>query len=190
MNQLPNPRCLLGAAAAALLATMMAMPLVVPAAAEADLPPVVHSIPAERLQIPAIGVDAPVVEVGYTAEGAMASPDGPYAVGWYPFSPTPGNPGNTVLSGHRDWRTGVTAVFWRLGELAPGDAVSVQLADGSSVDYRVVLSVLLAPDQMPIDEVVGPTREETITLITCEGSFDRASRDYDKRRVVWATRAS
>jgi LPXTG-site transpeptidase (sortase) family protein len=151
--------------------------------------PVIHGVPAARLRVPSIGVDAPVVELGIKMDGSMESPDGPSAVGWYTFSPTPGNPGNTVFSGHRDWRTGATGVFWRLADLSPGDAVSVRLADGQVVDYTVVLSVSMAPDQMDILEVVGPTTDETITLITCEGSFDPASRDYDKRRVVWATRA-
>lgn len=149
---------------------------------------VVQTTPAARLRISSIGVDAPVIELGIMPDGSMDAPRTPEAVGWYNFSPTPGNPGNTVFSGHRDWRTGVTAVFWRLGDLVPGEPVSVELADGRRVDYAVVLSVVMAPDAMDVLDVVGPTSEETITLITCEGSFDPEARDYDKRRVVWATR--
>src|SRR5205823_2800281 len=124
-----------------------------------------------------------VVELGIKADGAMESPVGPDPVGWYDFSPTPGNPGNTVFSGHRDWHTGVTGVFWRLGELQPGDRIEVVLADGRAVDYAVKLTVLIPPDGMPVEEIVGQTPEEIITLITCEGSFDTSNRDYDKRRV-------
>lgn len=160
------------------------------AAGSGDLPPVTHSALPERLLIPSIGVDAPVVVLGLDPDGAMESPEGPDPVGWYTFSPTPGNPGNTVFSGHRDWRTGVTAVFWRLSELLPGDRLSITLADGARVDYEVVLSILVGPDDMSVGDVVGQTREEIITLITCEGSFDRATRQYDLRRVVWANKVT
>ena len=158
--------------------------------AAGDVPPVVHGAMPERLVVPSIGVDAPVVVVGLDEEGGMVSPDGPDPVGWYTFSPTPGQPGNTVLSGHRDWRTGVTGVFWRLGELVPGDRISVVLADGNEVAYEVVLSVLVGPDDMTIEEIVGQTPEEIITLITCEGVFDAETKEYDKRRVVWANRVA
>jgi LPXTG-site transpeptidase (sortase) family protein len=94
-----------------------------------------------------------------------------------------------VFSGHRDWRTGVTGVFWRLGELVPGDRISVVLADGGSVEYEVLLSVLMGPEEMPVADIVGQTDVELITLITCEGSFNRQTREYDLRRVVWANRA-
>src|SRR5581483_9062002 len=99
------------------------------------LPPIVHSVPPARLEIPSIGVDADVIELGLRDDGGMPSPQAPDPVAWYDFSPTPGNPGNTVFAGHRDWHTGVTGVFWRLGDLAPGDKVAVVLADGSEVDY-------------------------------------------------------
>jgi LPXTG-site transpeptidase (sortase) family protein len=153
-----------------------------------DVPPVEHGTLPERLVVPSIGVDASVQVLGLDAEGGMASPEGPEPVGWYTFSPTPGNPGNTVFSGHRDWRTGVTGVFWRLSELVPGDRLWVVLADGTEVGYDVVLSVLVGPDDMTVEEIVGQTPEEIITLITCEGVFDPSTKEYDRRRVVWANR--
>src|SRR5688572_7963661 len=74
------------------------------AQAAGNVPPVVHGAMPERLVVPSIGVDAPVIAVGLDEEGRMLSPEGPDPVGWYTFSPTPGQPGNTVISGHRDWR--------------------------------------------------------------------------------------
>jgi LPXTG-site transpeptidase (sortase) family protein len=178
-----------GTAVRALALALVVFVLAAPAASAAgDVPPIVQTVLPERLIVPSIGVDAPVVVLGLDAEGVMQSPQGPQRVGWYDFSPTPGNAGNTVFSGHRDWHTGVTGVFWRLGELVPGDRISVRLADGSTVDYGVILSVLMRPEDMPIEEVVGQTNEEIITLITCEGVFDRGQHDYNLRRVVWANR--
>lgn len=152
------------------------------------LPAVVHGALPTRLVIPKIGVNAPITDLGVTAEGVMESPWGPSQVGWYRFSPTPGQVGNAVFSGHRDWRTGVTAVFWRLGALVPGDSLEVRLADGRQIAYQVVFSMQVKPDTLPIEVIVGQTYDEMITLITCEGVFDATRHDYDLRRVVWASR--
>ena len=56
-----------------------------------------------RLQIEAIGIDAPVVSLGVEADGTMQSPSGPLDAGWYTFSAIPGAPGNAVFSGHVDF---------------------------------------------------------------------------------------
>jgi sortase (surface protein transpeptidase) len=40
-----------------------------------------------------------------------------------------------------------------------------------------------------VQEIVGPTPNETITLITCTGVFDRNVLEYDKRLVVKAERS-
>ena len=37
---------------------------------------------------------------------------------------------------------------------------------------------------------LGDTPQESVTLITCEGVFDRTAAEYDKRRVVRAVRVS
>jgi LPXTG-site transpeptidase (sortase) family protein len=158
-------------------------------AAGDELPPVIQAEHPARLLVPKIGVDAPVVELGIADDGTMESPQGPTPVAWYTFSPTPGNPGNAVFAGHRDWYTGVTGVFWRLNELSPGDELVVQLADGTDITYVVGLSALIGPDEIPVDQIVGQTRDEMITLITCEGVFDPSSHQYDKRRVIRAGRA-
>src|SRR5262245_37391108 len=79
----------------------------------ADQPPaVVQTVKPVRMVMPRLAVDAPVVTLGVKVDGSMDSPDGPDPVAWYDFSPTPGNPGNAVFAGHRDWHTGVTGVFW------------------------------------------------------------------------------
>ncbi len=178
------------AASTILSIVVLALVPTIASAAGNDRPPVLQTIAPIRIVVPSIQVDAAIVELGVKPNGEMDSPDGPSPVGWYNFSPTPGNPGNTVMSGHRDWHTGVTGVFWRLSEIRPGDRISVQLMDGSRVEYIAAVSALLSEDEFPIGEVVGHTDVETITLISCEGIFNSATLGYDKRRVVWASRAS
>ncbi len=140
---------------------------------------------AVRLQIPRLGVDAPIITLGVDRNGAMETPESPEVVAWYNFSALPGAVGNAVFSGHRDWRTGVTAVFWRLGELRAGDVILI-VTPSAELRYTVQTSELYENDQAPVAQIVGGTSFAAVTLITCEGLFDRASRNYSQRRVVRA----
>ena len=94
--------------------------------------------PPVRVRLPALGVDAPVTPVGVDDRGRMDVPFDIRTVGWYRFGPGPGaTTGSAVLSGHVDDRDQGYGAFHRLGDLAPGDPVAVDLADGGVVSYRV-----------------------------------------------------
>lgn len=139
-----------------------------------------------RLIIPAIRLDAPIVEVGLEPDGALGAPSDPLAVGWYAYGPRPGELGNALLTGHVDNRYIGAAVFWGLKNLAPGDDIFVVTADGSGLRFVVEDSRLYDKDTQELGDVFGPTREPAITAISCEGFFDRVTRDYSHRRVVRA----
>lgn len=138
------------------------------------------------LRIPKIGVSAVITHLDLQPDGSLPSPDGPEPVAWYTFSAQPGTPGNAVLSGHVDWRTGVFGVFWRLRELVPGDEVYIDNQDGTELVYEVTSTKLYPFHEAPVDDILGPHPGERITMISCEGTFIRAIRDYDHRRVVVA----
>jgi len=145
--------------------------------------------PMKRLIIPKAGIDAPFVTLGViAATNTMDSPKDKDHVGYYDFSPTPTHGGNTVLSGHVDWYTGETGVFWNLKKLQPGDDVEIELEDGRIIHYRVTDTELYDADSAPVEQIIGPTPVESVTLITCEGVFNRAAAEYNKRRVVRAER--
>lgn len=139
------------------------------------------------LQISDIGVMAPMVPVGLEPSGNMASPNGPDVVGWYAGSPRPGQPGNLLLDGHRDWHEGPRrAVFWALENLATGQSQIVVWTDTTGYVYQVSANFNLHRDDPRSVEVLAPTTDSTITLITCEGTFEPSGREYDFRRVVKA----
>jgi LPXTG-site transpeptidase (sortase) family protein len=150
-------------------------------------PPVVTAAPA-RLLIPKIGVDAPVTPKGLRPDGFMDTPNGPEDVAWYVLSARPGMGGNAVLSGHLDYHDYGAAVFWRLKELQQGDLVEVRLDDGSVLRYQVSLKLSYDARTAPVQEIIGPTGKEVVTLITCGGTFDSESRNYSHRLVVRADR--
>ncbi|MER6302059.1 class F sortase [Kitasatospora sp. NPDC001539] len=126
--------------------------------------------PPTRLQIPSIGVDAPVSGLGLNADGTVEVPSADRAdeVGWYRNGPTPGETGPAVLIGHLDTAHG-PAVFQRLPELHPGDLVRVLRADGGSVDFRVRSLLQAAKDHFPTETVYGDTAAPALRLITCGG---------------------
>ena len=141
-----------------------------------------------RLEVPRIGVDAPVTALGLDPSGAMPSPAGPAEVAWYDFSGKPGRAGNIVMAGHVDYVNYGPAVFWRLSELEAGDEIRLSLDDGETLVYRVQEIGYYEAAAAPVAEIVGPTATESVTLITCGGNFDRGTSEYDQRLVVRAVR--
>lgn len=149
---------------------------------------------AWRLIAPDIGLDAPIVGTGLEPDGAMAAPTDPDVVGWYYYGAAPGGLGNALMGGHVDWTDRATgrprgAVFWRLRQLNPGSRVI--FTDGvQEYVYEVTEKRRYRWDDPAGVEVLQPTADSRLTLITCGGTFDRASRTYDMRDVVIAHRVA
>lgn len=140
-----------------------------------------------RLVIPSIGVDAAVEVKSVGSDGVMQSPSGPEVVTWYDFSSPPSGAGNAVFAGHLDYAGYGPAIFWRLGELQPGDEIEVYQQDGTTLRYGVTsIRPFAATDDARA--VIGSTGSPTITLITCDGAFDGQARAYDQRLVVTGDR--
>jgi len=154
----------------------------------------------DRLLIPSISVDAPftmrVAAADANGSVKMENPEGPEDVVWYDFSAFPGlggRPGvggNTVLSGHVDYHNYGPAVFWDLGKLEVGAEIVVHLRDGTEYKYTVQWNRTVEPSSTSWSDIVASTPQESLTMITCAGTFDSSTRSYDQRRVVWATRTS
>jgi LPXTG-site transpeptidase (sortase) family protein len=149
-------------------------------------PPPPSEAPVARLRIGSIGVDAPIVYLGVDPDGVMQSPKTAYEVGWYDFSAHPSFDGNAVFAGHVDLASVGAAVFWRLRQVAEGDDIEVSLEDGTTYAYKVVSTNSYASGDAPVEEIIGPTERDSITLITCDGTFNTRTREYDKRLIVRA----
>ncbi len=146
-----------------------------------------------RMVIPNIGVNAPVTIRVMGNDGVMGPPNGRFDVVWYDFSAFagmggyPGSGGNAVFSGHVDYHPHYTAVFWDLGLLGPGDIIEVYLPDGVIVRYSVQWSEQISPST-DFASYCTATGEETITIVTCQGTFDATTRQYSHRLVVRGVR--
>jgi sortase (surface protein transpeptidase) len=137
------------------------------------------------LAIPAIGVETPLIRLGLTAAGALQVPTSTRVAGWYTGSPRPGQTGAAVIAGHVDSRAG-PGVFFRLRLLRPGELVYVRRADGSLAVFRVSTVRDYAKSQFPTAAVYGPVPDAQLRLITCGGTFDRATGHYLGNVIVSA----
>jgi len=141
-----------------------------------------------RVRVPSRAVDAPVVPVGVEpATGGMEIPEDVDDVGWYTPNPAPGAPeGSSVLSGHVDSRVQGRGAFFPLEQVQPGDVVTVDLADGTALDYEVIARTRYPKAQLPLAEVFATAGPHHLTLITCGGAFDAIDRQYQDNVVVVA----
>jgi len=119
---------------------------------------------AIRIQIPAINIDAPVVQ----GDGWEQLKKG---VGQHIGSADPGQEGNVVLSAHNDV---YGELFRYLDKLQPGDQV-ILYTQQRQYTYIVDHTVLVEPTAV---EVMASTGSPTVTLISCYPYL------VDKQRIV------
>ena len=107
----------------------------------------------QRIQIPAIKIDAPVVQ----GDGWEQLKKG---VAQHIGTPNPGQKGNLVLSAHNDV---FGEIFRDLDKLKTGDQIII-FTNQNQYTYVVVNSQVVLPTQV---EVMAPTAKATVTLISC-----------------------
>lgn len=162
-------------------------PTTAPTAAPPPAPAPVPLVPdPDRLRVPDVGVDVPVVPVGVLAGGALELPEEPDAVGWWLAGAVPGaDEGTVVLAGHVDTVVG-RGVMADVLDAPLGAVVEVGDGRGGTVAYRLVeRRVLPKSSPLPADllAAAGPHR---LVLVTCGGDFDRRTRHYTDNVVLLA----
>lgn len=142
------------------------------------------------IRIPKAQVDA-TVETVQIIDGVMQNPTGPWVVSWYKETTKLGQRGNAVMAGHVDYWDVGEAVFYNLEDVAKGDEIEITGEDGKVYTYQVDWTKLYDADadQEAIQEIVGETSVEALTLITCGGPFDYDTGQYLQRFIVRAVRA-
>jgi len=108
---------------------------------------------ANRIQIPAIGVDAPVVQ----GDGDEQLKKG---VGQNYSSTNPGKSGNVILSAHNDV---YGEIFRDLDQLETGDEIVIH-TNQRAYTYVVMNSQVVEPTYV---KVMDQTPDATVTLISC-----------------------
>jgi sortase (surface protein transpeptidase) len=151
--------------------------------------------PPVSISIPAIGVTSKLMQVGLNADDTIQVPplnDPPLTneAAWYKYSPTPGQPGPSIIEGHVDSASEGPSVFFRLGALKPGDLVNVTLADRQVAVFKISAVRSYLKSQFPTAAVYGFTDYASLRLITCGGSFDAQRGSYNSNVVAFAALVS
>jgi sortase A len=139
--------------------------------------------PPDRILAPAIGLDAPVVPVGWKtveengqtfSEWEVAD----YAAGWHKTSAYPGHVDNVVISAHHNIRG---EVFRYVVNLEPGHIVDLYV--GQTVYRYMVTEKYILREKGMSPEVrqenarwIAPTDDERLTLVTCWPYTDNTHR--------------
>ncbi|MDF3288309.1 class F sortase [Streptomyces sp. RB6PN23] len=150
------------------------------------VPPMPNSAP-RRVRIPAIHVDAPLMNLGIGADHELQVPPDSdrNLAGWYTGSAQPGALGAAVLAGHVDTMAG-PAVFYNLGSLHKGNTVEVARADHRTAVFTIYGIEVYAKEGFPTEKVYAGTPAPEIRLITCGGGFSRKTHSYTGNVVVYA----
>ena len=157
-----------------------------------------------RFRIPTLGIDAPLGTRFVGDDGQMPNPTGPGDVVWYDFGDwegfggSPGGGQNAIYSAHVDYAAYVAYAgvdfrgrgsFFHLDLLSPGDTIEVDV-NGETLTYSVQWRQVVSAENGNWAEILSAAVDtDSITLITCGGDFNFATRSYLDRTVVRAVRS-
>lgn len=142
--------------------------------------------PPDRIRIPSLRVDAPLMGLGLTSTGSLDVPPAAKAnlAGWYEAGTSPGERGTSIVAGHVDNADG-PAVFFRLGALRRGATVEVDRRDGGTAVFTVDAVEVYDARDFPDEKVYGAATRPELRVITCGGGYSRAT-GYQGNVVVFA----
>ena len=149
----------------------------------------VQGVTPVSISIEKIAVNAQI-ETVQIVNGVMQDPTGPWVVSWYKETGKLGEIDNIVMAGHLDYWDVGPAVFYNIAQLQAGDTIEVTGDDGQLYDYTVDWVENYDANNAPIQDIIGPTETEDLTLITCGGPFDYQNGVYLQRTVVRSHRAA
>lgn len=121
----------------------------------------------ERLEVPALGIDAPVIPIGAPG-GVLTPPSDPQTLGWWADGAKPGaRRGSALVTGHTV-STGGGAMD-DLEQLEVGDRVWMR-TDTSRIGYDVRSVVIMGKGELAerAQEVFDQEVRGRLVLITCE----------------------
>lgn len=120
---------------------------------------------ATRIEIPSIAVDSPVMQLGTKyVDGELVWETPKFSVGHHLGTANPGETGNAVFSGHISSPISNEGnIFQRLPEVKTGDEIIIH-SPAAVIRYVVTETKVVDPSHI---EVMDPTPEPQVTLITC-----------------------
>lgn len=155
-------------------------------AAAIKAPPPLPPAQPTRIRVPAVSIDAPIMNVGLDSRGVIAAPPLEKAdeAAWFKDSVSPGARGSSVIVGHVDNESG-PAVFYSLGALKKGSTIDVVRDDGTTAIFTIYGIEVFTKAEFPGKRVYGDTKDPELRVITCGGTYSKDS-GYSGNVVVFA----
>ncbi len=154
---------------------------------ETPVKEVVYEVPAEmprRIILKSIEAEGYIQQVGRDQHGAVAAPSNVHVAGWFNASSLPGLSGVSLIDGHLRGKY-IDGIFRRLEQVQPKEVFEIEFGDRTVKQFEVVsvdtyTAALAAEEQFrKLDGI-----NEQLTLITCGGTYDRATKQYQDRTIV------
>lgn len=140
-----------------------------------------------KISIPKLSVEGRVLALGVKDNNELKAPSNIYDTGWYLSSAKLGEIGATLIDGHASGPT-KPGVFHNLKKLVKGDTIKVDRGDGKVFTYLV--SKTQVYNQNSVDMAAALVSAEAgksgLNLITCTGKYNKQTKRYDDRLIVFA----
>ena len=142
------------------------------------------------LTIPSLSVKARIVSLGVSADDRLLSPTNIHDVGWYDKSAKPASKtGAIVLDGHVSGPT-QNGVFYDLKKLRAGDTIILTAGNDTTTTFIVRTTEKLNVADVDMNKVLAPVSSKLgLNMITCTGSFNKDTNQYEERFIVYAEAA-
>jgi LPXTG-site transpeptidase (sortase) family protein len=138
----------------------------------------------DRLVVPEIGLDAPIIPIEIDPDGVLSPPADVDVVGWWKRSARPGSTsGQTLVTGHTVHTGG--GVMNELGDIRPGELIQIETSRGT-VDYEATKIFVYTKAQLAkhAQQLFTQKRDNIrLVLVTCTGW---TGHDYTSNIIVFA----
>lgn len=145
-----------------------------------------------RIEIPRLGVNAPVIGVATMPGGELDVPRDPQVVGWWQNGAKPGaEKGTAILAGHINYG-GVQGALAHIGTLNPGDLVYITGITGGKTNrmsFKITGVRSYIKTALPYKEIFDQNSVGRLSLVTCGGPFDARTGNYLDNIVAFAVPA-
>ena len=136
------------------------------------------------IRLNTIQTEGYIQSVGVDQNKQVAVPNNIHLAGWFRDTVLPGKKGLSIIDGHVDGRTSA-GIFKSLGNLKQDDQFTVEMGNGSSKTFKIkkvsTIDTSLANNELFSQD---PLIKSQLNLITCGGTFDKQSKQYDKRVIA------
>jgi sortase (surface protein transpeptidase) len=141
------------------------------------------------LQIPSLGTLARVKRVGVTDNNQVGSPQNVFDVAWYDGSAKPGQPGAVFIDGHVLGPT-KGGIFANLKNIKTGAKITIVMGDDKAYTYTVAATEKLDTDTVDMNKMLRSydSTKQGLNLMTCNGTYLKDKKTFDKRFIVYAVR--